>query len=86
VSAVDPIRAQRNKARRLAKLGKRIGYCLWLVSIIFYVIGSTGTFTTPIVNVIVGGLIAGSVFLIPAIIVSYGVNAAEREDRAAGRV
>jgi hypothetical protein len=81
MSSTDPIVIRRAKANRLAKLGKRIGYSLWGVAIVAYIIGSIDRFTAPITSLITGCLIAGSVFLVPAIIVSYGVRAAAREDR-----
>jgi hypothetical protein len=81
VSAVDPIRAKREQAHRLSKLGKRIGYSLWGVAIVVYIIGMMDRFTSTMTSLIIGCLVAGSFILIPAIIVAYGVRAAAREDR-----
>jgi hypothetical protein len=78
---VDPVLIKRQQAYRLSKLAKRIGYSLWGVAIVAYIIGSTDRFTSTITSIITGCLIAGSVVLIPAIIVAYGVRAAAREDR-----
>ncbi len=81
----DPVRARRAVVRRWAKLGKRIGYLLFLASIVLFVIGFVGRFSDTLVTMIVTCLVAGSVLLAPTIVLGYGVNAAEREDRAAGR-
>jgi hypothetical protein len=77
----DPIQVKRQQAYRLSKLAKRIGYGLWGVSIVAYIVGSVDRFTSTITSIITGCLIAGSVVLIPAIIVAYGVRAGAREDR-----
>jgi hypothetical protein len=81
MSAVDPIRVRREKAYRLSKLGKRIGYSLWGVAIVVYIIGMMDRFTSTMTSLIIGCLVAGSFVLIPSIIVAYGVRAASREDR-----
>ena len=80
----DPVRARRALMGRLARLGKRTGYgCLGLALLVFMV-GATGEFTPVIVTVVVAALAVGSVLLLPAIVVAYGVSAAEREDRSRG--
>jgi hypothetical protein len=81
----DPVRARRDAVRRWAKLGKRTGYSLFLASIVLFVIGFVDRFTNGLVSVIVACLVVGSVLLAPTIVLGYAVNAAEREDRAAGR-
>lgn len=78
----DPVRARRRLMGRLAKLGKRAGYsCLGVALVVFMVGAMAGEFTPAIVTVVVTALVVGSVFLLPAIVVGYGVSAAEREDR-----
>jgi hypothetical protein len=81
----DPVRVRRATVRRWAKLGKRAGYLLFLASIVLFLVGFLGRFTDGLVSSIVTCLVLGSVVLAPTIVLGYAVNAAEREDRAAGR-
>jgi ABC-type Na+ efflux pump permease subunit len=73
---------------RLARSGKRGGYTLLGVALAVFVVGAATSFTPVVVALVVGALAVGSVLLLPAIVVGYGVRAAEREDRegGAGRV
>ena len=81
----DPVRARRRLVGRLARLGKRVGYsCLGVALVVFVVGALAGEFTSLIVTVVVTTLVVGSVVLLPAIVVGYGVSAAEREDRVRG--
>lgn len=82
---IDPVRATRYKAARWAKRAKRAGMLIYLLSIVLFVIGFGAGFEPAMVTVIVICLAIGSLLLLPATIVGYGVNAAEREDRATGR-
>ncbi|MCU1345573.1 MAG: hypothetical protein JWL70_1839 [Acidimicrobiia bacterium] len=84
-TAPDPVRVRRALVRRWAKLGKRTGYLLFLASIALFMVGFIGRFTSGLVSAIVTCLVVGSILLAPTIVLGYAVNAAEREDRAAGR-
>jgi hypothetical protein len=77
----DPVRARRARAARLARAGQRLGYGLFGVAIVAFAAGVATRFTDLVVTVVVATLAAGSAVLIPAIIVGFGVRAAEREDR-----
>jgi hypothetical protein len=81
----DPVRAKRAMMARLATAGKRLGYSLFLVAIAAFVAGAATRFTPPLVSVVVASLGVGAALLAPSIIVGYGVRAADREDRRAGR-
>ena len=70
---------------KLTKAGERAGYLLFLVAIVAFVVGFVQGFTTPIVTIVTVSLLVGSVVLAPSIVFGYGVRAAEKEDRAAGR-
>ena len=78
---VDPLVAQRATVSRFVKIGKRVGYSLWLIAIILFFILFSTNFDGPFVTVVVITLIVGSVILLPSIVMSYAVRAAEREDR-----
>ena len=81
----DPVLARRAQARRLAALGQRIGYTLFLVAVIGFFAGFFAGFEDWIVTVVVAAIVVGSALLAPAIVVGYGVKAADRDDRESGR-
>lgn len=66
-------------------MGKRIGYTLFAIAIAVFLVGALGRYTPTITTMVVACLGVGSVLLVPAIIFAYGVRAADREDRKAGR-
>ena len=72
---------RRARIGRLVATGQRIGYSLWLVSIVVFVVGAIVGFRPAMVTVVIGCLAAGSALLAPSIVISYGVKAADREDR-----
>lgn len=77
----DPVRARRARIARAVQAGKGVGYSLWLVAIIVFVLGAATSFQPYMVTIVVAGLAAGSALLAPSIVISYGVRAADREDR-----
>ena len=79
--SADPTLARRERIARLTRLGQRLGYGLFGAAILVFAIGAAGGFAAWEVGVVVACLVAGSVVLAPAIVFSYGVRAAEREDR-----
>ncbi len=82
----DPVLARRAQIARWVRVGKRIGYSLWLIAIILYAIGLIDRYRPGLVTAIVTCLLVGSVFLLPAIILGYAVRAADREDRGEGLI
>jgi uncharacterized protein (DUF58 family) len=76
----DPVRQRREQAARLASLARRAGWSLLGLAIIAFVFGLVVGLTGVIVVLVVGALALGSAFLLPAIIVGFGVSAAERDD------
>jgi hypothetical protein len=81
----DPVRVRRAQMSRLARLGQRIGYILYGVSAAAFFFGMAREFDEATVLVVQFGLIMGSVFLAPSILLSFAVRAAERDDREHGR-
>ncbi len=67
---------------RLAEWGQRLGYGLFGVAIAVFAAGAVWGFASAIVVTVVACLVLGSVVLAPAIVIGYGVKAAEREERA----
>jgi hypothetical protein len=80
----DPVRRHRAQVARGVGLGKRVGYTCFLLTLVLFGIGLATGFPEIIATTIVLLLVAGSLTLLPAIILGYAVRTAEREDRARG--
>jgi hypothetical protein len=78
---VDPVIARRNRIAKLTEWGQRIGYALFGIAVVVFVVGAAIGFRPPIVITVTACLGVGSVILAPAIVFAYAVKAAEREDR-----
>ena len=76
----DPLRARRARAAHLAAVGRRVDYGCLGVAIAVFAAGAATGFTPVVVWVVVACLATATVTLAPAIVVGYGVRAAERED------
>lgn len=85
MNAQDPVLARRARIARLTELGQRVGYGLFGLAIVLFVVGFVGGYSDVLVAVIVASLGVGSAVLAPAIVFGYAVKAAEREDRELGR-
>jgi hypothetical protein len=79
--ADDPIRRRRRQAARLAAAARRAGWSCLALAVVAFAAGLVIGLSTLVVVVVIGSLALGSVLLLPAIIVGFGVAAAEREDR-----
>ena len=79
--AEDPVLVRRARISRMVAMAQRIGYSLWLVAIVVFVIGAVTGFRPAMVTIVVGCLLAGSALLAPSIVIGYGVRAADRVDR-----
>ena len=82
---LDPILAKRRRIVGLVTMGKRVGYGLFLVAIVAFVIGFVIGYGDAITTTITWAIVVGSLVLAPAIVFGYAVGAAERDDRAQGR-
>lgn len=82
--SADPVRERRARIARLVVLGKRIGYSLYAIAVVAFVVGFVSDFGPPIGPLIVGSLLVGSVVLAPAIVFGYAVKAGERDDLERG--
>ena len=81
----DPILERRARIARLVEVGQRVGYGLFAVAVVAFVVGFVVGFDGAAVAIVVASLVVGSLVLAPAIVFGYAVKAAEREDREAGR-
>ena len=82
----DPVLARRRRIAGWVQAGKRVGYGLFALAIVLFFVGFAAGFTDGLTTVIVASMLVGSVVLAPAIVFGYAVKAAERDDRAAGRL
>jgi hypothetical protein len=79
----DPVLDRRRRIAGLVVLGKRVGYGLFALATVLFVVGMVAGLTTALTSGIVASLLIGSLVLAPAIVFGYAVKAADREDRLA---
>jgi uncharacterized membrane protein len=77
---VDPVRQRRQHVARLAAAARRAGWAFFGLAIVAFVGGLVIGLTGVVVVVVVASLALGSALLLPAIIIGFGVTAAERDD------
>jgi hypothetical protein len=83
--AIDPVRQRRAQVARGVAVAQRVGYLLFGVAVVAFVVGFIVGFDDPVVRVIEICLLIGSVVLAPSIVLGYAVKAAERDDLEHGR-
>jgi membrane-bound ClpP family serine protease len=83
--AADPVRAKRARISSAVTVASRIGYALFGLAIVLFVVGFATTFSGAVASATVACLVAGCVVLAPSIILGYAVKSAERHDREHGR-
>lgn len=77
----DPVLTRRARIAWWVALGQRLGYILFGLAVVAFVIGFAVGFEGWVVSLVVAALVVGSVILAPAIVFGYGVKAADRADR-----
>ncbi len=83
--AADPVLERRRRIAGLVRTGQRLGYGLFGLAIVLFVVGLVVGFGGAVTPGIVGSIVVGSIVLAPAIVFGYAVKAAECEDREHGR-
>jgi hypothetical protein len=78
---VDPVLVQRERVRRIANVAKRIGYVLFLASMVLFFVALATDLPSGLTAAAAVTLIAGCIVLAPAILLAYAVRGAERDDR-----
>lgn len=73
--------ARRRRIARWADLGQRVGYLLFGLAVVLFVVATITGLPRAIVTAIIVTMALGSVVLAPSIVVGYGVRAADRDDR-----
>ena len=76
-----PVLARRAKVARFATLGQRVGYLFFALFLVVMTVGFVVGFTGWLVAAGIGSLVLGSLVLAPAIVLAYGVKAADKEER-----
>jgi hypothetical protein len=77
----DPVRQRRELVARFAAMARLAGWSLFGLAVVAFVIGVVTGLTGVVVVIVIGSIALGSTLLLPAIIVGFGITAAEREDR-----
>jgi sugar phosphate permease len=77
----DPVLARRQRVDRLATSARRLGWALFGIAVVAFILGLVIGLTAFFVVVVMTALVVGSLLLAPAIIIGFGVTAAERDDR-----
>lgn len=85
-AATDPVLAKRARIDSLVKVGKRIGYGLYLFAIVLFFVALFTEIRSWMSTAIIVSLVIGSLVLAPAIVFGYGVKSAIRDDREHGRL
>jgi hypothetical protein len=81
----DPVLERRARIRRLVSIGQRVGYSAMGLAVVVFAIGAAFGFPRWTVVVTVGALAVSIAVLPVPIVLSYGIRAAEREDRGRPR-
>lgn len=79
--AQDPVLARRAMIKRWVQVAQRVGYGLFGLAVLAFLVGFVVGFEEWLTAAITAALVVGSVVLAPAIVIGYGVRAADREDR-----
>lgn len=81
----DPMVARRARIGRWVTLAQRVGYTAMLVAIIAFLAAFALDFPAWAVTTVIVALVAAVIILPVPIVMGYGLRAAERDERSAGR-
>jgi hypothetical protein len=82
--SIDPVRARRQRVAHWTRRANRVGYLCFAVAMVTFIVGFVVSFNAAVATIVIASLVIGSVLLAPAIVLGYGVKAAERDDRERG--
>jgi hypothetical protein len=80
----DPILARR-PIGRLAATARRVGWALFGVAVAAFAAGVAVGLSLAFVVIVMVALVLGSILLLPAIVIGFGVSAADRDEGRGGR-
>lgn len=78
---MDPVLVKRARIKKWTLLANRVGYLFVAASMALFIIAFAVGFSPLMASLVMISFVAGCVLLAPSIILSYGVRAADREDR-----
>ena len=78
--SADDLVARRRRIAQVTVIGQRLGYLLYLAAAALFFTGFATSFYSPLVTAIIVCLVVGSIVLAPAIVFSYAVRAADRDE------
>ncbi len=81
---MDPILQTRERVRRIATNAKRVGYLLFLASMVLFFAARASDLPDGLLTAATVTLIGGCVVLAPAILLGYAVKGAERDEAERG--
>lgn len=76
----DPVLERRQRIGHWAHLAKRTGYLLWTAAVVLFFVALVAGLPRALTTSVLVCMGVGSIFLAPAIVIGYGVKAADRED------
>ena len=77
----DPVLVRRAQIAHWVSIGQRVGYALFGLACVAFVIGFAVGFEAWVTTLITAAIVVGSLVLAPAIVFGYGVKSADRADR-----
>lgn len=77
----DPVLHRRHVLARWVKIGQRTGYLCLLIAFVAFVVGFSRGFSPAMVTVVEVFMVIASILLIPTIVLSHGIRAAERDEQ-----
>ncbi len=80
-TTTDPVLAKREKIRKFCDVGSQVGYTCFAIAVVMFVVAFILDFPTWTVTIILASMLIGSIVLLPAIVLGYGVKAADADDK-----
>lgn len=81
---IDHVLERRRQVAKYALIANRIGYLLFAVAIAVFVMAFAFGFNQTLVTIITISMIAGSILLAPAIVLTHAVRATDNEEAGKG--
>ncbi|HTO01894.1 MAG TPA: hypothetical protein VL068_14590 [Microthrixaceae bacterium] len=80
-TTTDPVFAKREKIRKFCDVGSQFGYSCFGVAVVMFVVAYLIDFPAWSVTIVLASMLIGSIVLLPAIVLGYGVKAADADDK-----
>lgn len=83
--ATDAVTLRRRRIARYVEVGRRVGFAALAIAVALFAVALYWGLPRVLLGLIIAGLAVSCLTLLPAIVLGYGLSAAEREDRERGR-